>query len=638
MRQKRSSPASKSPQGSVEQAPTPRTLAPAAALAALGIVYGDLGTSPLYTMQTIMGSVGGSPPAEIALGVLSLIFWTLVITISLKYCFFVMRADNQGEGGILALMSLVGMNDWRKATFAGAAMGLLGAGLIYGDGVITPAISVLSALEGVNVVTPVLKPYVLPLALAVLVTLFAVQRFGTAKIGRAFGPVMLVWFIVIGAIGLAGVLRHPVVLEAIDPRYGLRLLVSSGPAALALFGGVFLCATGGEALYADMGHFGRFPIRLAWYGIVLPSLLLSYAGQAGLVLSGIPKGANPFFLQAPPWAIIPLVILATLATIIASQAIITGAFSMTRQAMQLGWLPGFEIRQTSDQIYGQIYVPVVNALMAVGTVLIALTFRSSDRLAGAYGTAVSTTMVLTTLLLIRAMARTWRWPIFIVAPLAVLFLIVDVSFFVANLAKIVDGGWIPLSLGIVIFVVMVTWRTGVQALRAKLASLAEPIESFLAEIKSERVPRVPGTAIFLTRPTNKIPAFMSEYVRNMGALHKTVVALHIRFEEQPRIDATKRAEVEEIAPNLWRVTLRYGFVEAPDLVENLRELQGIPALHPEQAVFFATRDFVVPARHSVLSRWRLALFAYLYRNAARVTDRFNLPQERTVEIARQVRL
>lgn len=618
--------------------PTRHPFAAGASLAALGIVYGDLGTSPLYTMQTIMGAVGTNTQAATALGVLSLIFWTLLITISLKYCFFVMRADNQGEGGILALMSLVGMNDWRKATFVGAAMGLLGAGLIYGDGIITPAISVLSALEGVNVVTPILKPYILPLALAVLITLFAVQRFGTAQIGRAFGPVMLVWFIVIGVIGLAGVLRHPVVLEAVDPRYGLRLLVSSGPVALALLGGVFLCATGGEALYADMGHFGRVPIQLAWYVVVLPCLLLSYAGQAGLILSGVPKGANPFFLQASGWLVVPLVALATLATIIASQAIITGAFSMTRQAMQLGWLPGFEIHQTSDHIYGQIYVPVVNTMMAIGTVLIALAFRSSDRLAGAYGTAVSTTMVLTTFLLIRAMAHTWKWPIIFVAPLAILFLVVDVSFFIANLAKIVDGGWIPLMLGIFIFGIMVTWRTGVQALRAKLASLAEPVDSFLAELKSERVPRVPGTAVFLTRPTDKIPAFVSEYVRNIGSLHKTVLALHIKFEEQPRVDEADRFIFEQVAPNFWHVTLRYGFVEAPDLVATLRRLTDIPEINPEQAVFFATRDLVVSTRHSLLSSLRLALFAFLFRNAARVTDRFNLPQERTVEVARQVRL
>ena len=608
------------------------------ALAALGIVYGDLGTSPLYTMQTVMGSVGASSPADTALGVLSLIFWTLLVTISLKYCFFVMRADNQGEGGIMALMSLVGMNDWRRATFLGAAMGLLGAGLIYGDGIITPAISVLSALEGVNVATPLLKPYVLPVAVVVLVALFSVQRFGTAKIGQAFGPVMLAWFVVIGVIGLAGVFRHPLVLEAVDPRFGVRLLLHSGPTALALLGGVFLCATGGEALYADMGHFGRRPIRLAWYAVVLPCLLLSYAGQAGLVLSGVSKGANLFFVQAPHWAVIPLVVLAALATIIASQAIITGAFSMTRQAMQLGWLPGFEIRQTSDQVYGQIYVPVVNGLMAVGTVLIALSFRSSDRLAGAFGTAVATTMVLTTFLLIRAMTHIWRWPILIVAPLALLFLTVDVGFFVANLAKIVDGGWIPLTLGTAIFVVMVTWRTGVQALRAKLASLAEPVDAFLAELKADRVPRVPGTAVFLTRPTDKIPAFVSDYVRNMGSLHRTVLAVHVRFEERPRVEEAERAEVEEVAPEFWRVTLRYGFIEAPDLVGALRSLKGLPSTAPDQAVFFATRDIVTPASHSVLSRWRLGLFSYLYRNAARVTDRFNLPQDRTVEVARQVRL
>ncbi len=612
---------------------------PLAALTALGIVYGDLGTSPLYTMQPIVGALGGHSPAESALGVLSLIFWTLLITISVKYCLFVMRADNQGEGGILALMSLVGMNDWRKGTYIGASMGLLGAALIYGDGIITPSISVLSALEGVNVVTSALKPYILPLALAILVGLFAAQRFGTATIGKAFGPVMLIWFIVIGLLGLVGVIHHPVVLEAVDPTHAIRLLLASGPAAMLLLGGVFLCATGGEALYADMGHIGRFPIRLAWYGIVLPSLLLSYAGQAGVLLDGVPKGANPFFLLTPSWGVIPMVILATLATIIASQAIITGSFSMTRQAMQLGWLPGFDIRQTSDKVYGQIYVPVVNLLMALGTIAITLAFRSSDKLAGAYGTAVSTTMVLTTLLLFRAMHRIWRWPLYVVLPLCGLFLLVDVSFFAANLAKIVDGGWIPLTLGVIIFIVMVTWRMGVKALRAKLTAMAEPPEQFLAELKAERIARVPGTAVFLTRATDKVPAFVAEYVRNMGALHKTVIALNIRFEEQPRIEETERCTVEHVVDGFWRVTLRYGFIEAPDLSAALQDIKGLPEpIDSDRTVFFGTRDLVSPGKHSALSKWRLALFAFLYRNAARISDRFDLPMDRTVEVARQVRL
>ena len=590
-------------------------------------------------MQTIVVALGGQASSVTALGVLSLIIWTLLITVSLKYCFFVMRADNQGEGGILALMSLVGFNDWRRGAFLGAAMGLLGAALIYGDGIITPAISVLSALEGVNVVTTALKPYVLPLTVAILVGLFAAQRFGTAKIGRAFGPIMLVWFMVIGALGLIGVLHHPAVLEAINPVLGLKLLITSGPISLAIMGGVFLCATGGEALYADMGHFGRFPIQLAWYCIALPALLLSYAGQAGALIDGVPKGVNPFFALAPPWSVIPLVVLATLATIIASQAIITGAFSMTRQAMQLGWLPGFHIRQTSDQVHGQIYVPAINDLMAFGTILITLAFRSSDKLAGAYGTAVSTTMVLTTFLLVRAMSKVWRWPLLAVAPLTVLFLIVDVGFFIANLAKIVDGGWIPLSLGILIFSLMVTWRTGVEAVRARIADLAEPVSAFLAELKEDHIPRVPGLAVFLTRPTDKVPALVLEYVRTIGALHRSVIALHIKFEEYPRVDPQERCRVEELSEQFWHVTLRYGFVEKPDLETALKDIRGFAGnLNIKEAVYFTTRDTIAHAEQSAMSKLRFSLFSFLLRNSARVTDRFNLPRERTMEITRQVQI
>lgn len=612
---------------------------PLAALAALGIVYGDLGTSPLYTMQAILGSLTAQPTAQSALGVLSLIFWTLTITISVKYCLFVMRADNRGEGGILALMSMVGMNNWTRGTFIGASMGLLGAALIYGDGVITPAISVLSALEGVNVATSVVKPYILPIAVGILVVLFAAQKFGTAAIGKAFGPIMLAWFVVIGLLGLRGIVAHPMVLQAVNPLIGLHFLISSGPVALAILGGVFLCATGGEALYADMGHFGAVPIRWAWFAVVLPGLLLSYAGQAALLIDGVPSGQNPFFLLAPHWAVIPLVVLATVATIIASQAIITGAFSMTRQAMQLGWLPGFRIRQTSDEIYGQIYVPVINLMMAIGTITIALVFRSSDRLAGAYGTAVSTTMVLTTLLLFRAMHHNWRWPFWVVVPLASLFLIIDLSFFAANLAKIVDGGWIPLSLGVVIFSLMVTWRTGIQALRARLAALAEPADRFFAELAHRKIPRVPGTAVFLTRTNDQIPTFIAEYVRDIGALHEQVIAVTVQFVERPRADDSERVQLTPLAQGLWYLTLRYGFIEVPDIVEDLLHLEGLP--HPIDlagTVFFATRDIVFPAKRSLLSKWQIAVFSFLYKNAVRSTDRFNLPAERAMEVARHIEI
>src|SRR5271167_2115991 len=425
-----------------------------AAFGALGVVFGDLGTSPLYTLQTVVQAAGGHFTPQSALGVLSLVFWTLIITVSIKYCLFVMRADNRGEGGILALMSLIGANGFTPGFRVLTGMGLLGAALIYGDGVITPAISVLSALEGVNVVTDSFKPYVMPMAVAILLGLFAAQRFGTEKIGRAFGPVMGLWFLVLAALGIASISHHPGVIAAIDPRHAVRFMADSGRMGFLVLGGVFLCITGGEALYADMGHFGKAPIRGSWYFVVLPALLLSYAGQTAFLLDKGTVTGNPFFQIAPSWSIYPLVALATLATIIASQAIITGSYSMTRQAMQLGWLPGVAIRQTSDRIYGQIYVPAVNWLLMLATVATTIAFGSSDRLAGAYGTAVATTMLLTTILLYKAMHEVWRWPAAVAMLVAGIFLVVDTSFFLANLLKIAQGGWLPLTFAAVLFIIM----------------------------------------------------------------------------------------------------------------------------------------------------------------------------------------
>src|SRR5271155_479187 len=458
-----------SARGSVSRTPVGQW----AVLSALGVVFGDLGTSPLYTLQTVVQATGGQFTPHSAIGILSLIVWTLIITVSIKYCLFVMRADNHGEGGILALMSLIGANGFQRGFKLLTGMGLLGAALIYGDGVITPAISVLSALEGVNVVTNELKPFVMPVAVIILLLLFSAQRFGTEKIGRAFGPVMLLWFLVIALLGTAAILKHPQVLAAVDPRYAVRFLMASGHSGFMVLGGVFLCITGGEALYADMGHFGKGPIRRSWYAIVLPSLLLSYAGQTAFLLDQGTVTGNPFFQIAPAWSVYPLVALATIATVIASQAIITGSFSMTRQAMQLGWLPGVAIRQTSDRIYGQIYVPVVNWLLMLATIATTVAFGSSDRLAGAYGTAVSTTMLLTTVLLYRAMRDVWRWPTAAAMAVGGIFFIVDASFFLANLWKILEGGWLPLSFAAILFVIMITWRKGVDAVRATLTQTPE---------------------------------------------------------------------------------------------------------------------------------------------------------------------
>ncbi|MGD0142562.1 MAG: KUP/HAK/KT family potassium transporter [Rhizomicrobium sp.] len=611
-----------------------------AALSALGVVYGDLGTSPLYTLQTVVQMTGGKFTAESALGVLSLIVWTLIVTISIKYCLFVMRADNHGEGGILALMSLVGANSFARGTKIMVLMGLLGAALLYGDGVITPAISVLSALEGVNVVTTALKPFVMPAAVGILIVFFATQQFGTARIGRAFGPIMLVWFVVIAAMGLAGIVRNPGVLAAIDPAHAVSFLIHSGGLGFLVLGGVFLCITGGEALYADMGHFGKGPIRFSWYVVVLPALLLNYAGQTGLLMQkGIVSG-NPFFQLAPAGAIYPLVVLATIATIIASQSIVTGSFSMTRQAMQLGWLPGFAIRQTSDRIYGQIYAPAVNWLMMVATVAITIAFRSSDRLAGAYGTAVSTTMLLTTGLLFVAMRKVWRWPTAVTIPVAGLFLIVDFGFFSANLLKIADGGWLPLTLGAIVFFVMITWRSGADAMRACQVHASETPERFLANLETGKVPRVDGTAVFLTRTQENIPSLLVEHVKHMGALQRNVIALTVRFDEVPRVADEDRGVVKPIADGIWRVTIRFGFVEIPDIASALKSLKGLDAsVDFNDAVFFAARDNVVSdSARSIFTRWRLPLFAFLFRNAETVVDRFYLPPDNVVEIGRQLEL
>jgi KUP system potassium uptake protein len=615
--------------------------APLAALTALGIVYGDLGTSPLYTLQTVIQATGSHVSASVALGLLSLLFWTLIITVSIKYCVFVMRADNHGEGGILALMSLVGANDWRKGAYLFATMGLLGAALIYGDGVITPAISVLSALEGVNVATSALKPYILPIAVVILVTLFAAQRLGTEKIGGAFGPIMLLWFVAIGVLGLGGILRHPGVLAAINPVYGLSYLVHSGAKSLLILGGVFLCATGGEALYADMGHIGRFPIRLAWYSIVLPALLLSYAGQTAILMDANGSGAiNPFFALAPAWALYPLVALATVATVIASQAIITGAFTMTRQAVQLGWLPQFDIRQTSDEMYGQIYVPAVNWFMAIITVTIALSFGSSDRLAGAYGTAVSTTMMLTTFLLYRAMHRVWKWPAWAVFPLTAMFLSVDLSFWIANIMKLMDGGWIPLTLGAAIFFVMITWRSGVRRLWAKTKARGVPLAQFLKDMNDNAIPRTPGVAVFLTRERELVPPLILDFVQTTGALRETVIALSVQFEEAPRIQHAERGAYSKVAEGFWRVNLKYGFVEIPNITVALKDLPGFgDDVDLSDAVFIGARDLVSRDKdHPAMAAWRTNLFGFLFRNGMRITDRFNLPPNRTLEIARHIEI
>jgi KUP system potassium uptake protein len=616
-----------------------RKTTPAAALAALGIVYGDLGTSPLYTLQAVVSATGGHFSPEAALGSLSLIFWALVITISVKYCLFVMRADNHGEGGILALMSMTGAN-WYEGRRILIVMGLFGAALIYGDGIITPAISVLSALEGLNVATEVFKPHVVSMALVILLGLFAVQSRGTAQIAKAFGPVMLLWFAIIAALGVAGISRYPEVIAAVDPRYGIALLTGHGWSGIAVLGGVFLAMTGGEAMYADMGHIGRNPIRTSWYGIVLPALLLNYAGQVALYLGDPAMNGNPFFRLAPSWSIYPLVGLATIATIIASQAIITGSFSLTRQAMQLGWFPGMRIRQTSSEEYGQIYVPFVNWTMMVLTIGLTVSFGSSDRLAGAYGTAVSTTMLLTTALLYNVMRERWHWPAGPALITSGLFLAVDFAFFAANLFKIKEGGWIPLAFGTLVFIIMVSWHFGFEAMRHRHTVLTETPDEFFRRLKQDHVPRVPGTAVFLTRVATTTPFLIVEHVAQMRAMYETAIALTVKFDYIPRVAPRDRIELAKLAEGFWHITVHFGFVQVPDIPAALRQAKdrGCP-IDLEDAIYFGARDAVVCSkRRSWLVRAGLRLFTLMFRNSVRAVDLFKIPPEKFVEIGRQIEI
>ena len=605
-------------------------------LTALGVVFGDIGTSPLYTLKTVLALVGDRPDPAAILGVLSLVIWTLIVVTSVKYVSVAMRIDNDGEGGILALMTLLGVKRQHRPVII--AVGLFGAALIYGDGAITPAISVLSALEGLEMAAPSVQPYVLPMAVAILIALFALQPQGTSRIGRAFGPIMALWFIVIAALGLWEIVQHPAVLVALDPRRGLAYLFSGGAASFLVLGGVFLCVTGAEALYADMGHFGAKPIRLAWSALVFPSLVLNYAGQAALVLAGAPTSDNIFYRLCPPILLVPLVLLATVATIIASQSIITGAFSMTRQAIQLGWLPRLYITQTSEAGYGQIYVGAINWLLMAVTLGLAIGFRKSDNLAAAYGIAVSATMLMTSALLFIAMREVWRWPLPAAGAVAGVFAVVDAAFVAANLGKIAEGGYVPLVLAMIVYGAMLVWHRGAQAVSARLHETVMPVDAFMAKVAAARIPRVPGTAVFLTRTQRATPPVMVWHVRHNRALHERLFVITVITESVPWLGDADRLSWEELAPRFWRATARYGFMERPNIPALLRRAKtGGCGVDLAGVTYYVGHETVVSRDdRRGLPRWMEALFALMQRNSSHVTDYFRLPSDAVVEIGREI--
>ena len=612
---------------------------PILCLLALGIVYGDIGTSPLYAFKVAVLAAAGSgvpAPAEV-LGILSLIVWSLLLIVSVKYVVFVMRADNHGEGGILALLALV--HPWshagRNRRSALLLLGIFGAALLYGDGVITPAISVMSAVEGLGVAAPSLLPYVKPLTIAILVALFLVQSRGTARIGRLFGPVMVVWFLTIALLGLVSIVRTPQVLAALNPHYALGVFLGGGWTPFFVFGAVFLALTGGEALYADMGHVGRFPIRVAWTVFVLPALVLNYAGQAALVLRDPGEIENPFYHLAPEIMMLPLVGLATMATVIASQSLISGVFSMTRQASQLGLWPRLKIVQTSGEGYGQIYVPVINWGVMLLTLAVALLFKTSDDLAAAYGVAVSGTMLITTVLLHEAMRSNWKWPALLRLPMTALFVAVDIAFFSANLLKLPEGGWLPLVAGVGVFWLMWVWTKGTDLVDHRLRQLTEGLPDFLARLEAGGLTRIPGTGVFVTKTSGDLPPALLHHAEHNHVLHERLIILAVSTAEEPYVRARDRLDLQSLGHGFWRVQARYGFMQTPNLPLALRACVVADKrldVDPDDVTYYVGHERIVATDDPAMEGFEEFAFAFMARNAAHPTDYFKIPDEQVMEV------
>jgi KUP system potassium uptake protein len=613
-------------------------------LGALGVVYGDIGTSPLYALrECFAGTHPMAPSRANVLGILSLIFWSLLLIVSLKYLAIVLRATNKGEGGILALMALTFPKHSkgtgrRRAALIG--LGVFGAALLYGDGMITPSISVLSAIEGLNVATPAFEPFVIPLTILTLICLFAAQCRGTGSVGAVFGPIMIVWFLFLGVLGIAEVWHTPEVLLSFNPALGVEFLVRSGWEGFVVLGSVFLAVTGAEALYADVGHFGTRPIRLAWFFIVLPGLFLNYLGQGALILGDASAISNPFYLLAPRWALYPLVALSTAATVIASQALISGAFSLTIQAIQLGYLPRLVVKHTSSQERGQIYLPHVNWALMVACIALVLGFRSSTNMASAYGIAVTLTMIATTVLFFFASRRLWAWSVAQALAVCGLFIIVEGAFFAANMLKVLSGGWVPLAMGLIIFVLMATWKKGRQLVWTKLGPSSMPLEMFLDNMEtSKRLPRVPGSALFMTANPEGTPIALLHNLKHNKVLHERNLILTVITDEVPQVNPEKRLEIDNLGGGFHRLLAHYGFMEEPNVPELLKsaKLDG-DSIDLNKTTFFFSRETLVPTRSISMARWRQWLFALMSRNAQSASSFYRIPANRVVELGMQVEI
>ena len=610
-------------------------------LAALGVVYGDIGTSPLYALKEVFGGAHNPVPItpQNILGILSLFFWSLMIVVTLKYVSFIMRANNEGEGGIVALMTLATDRKDGKSfrNLFLVTLGLIGAAFFYGDGVITPAISVLSAVEGLELITPNFKPFIVPISIIIIVGLFVFQRKGTASVGALFGPIMIVWFVVLAILGISGIVEHPEVLMAVNPLHGLAFLAANPVLGFFALGSVVLCITGAEALYADMGHFGIKPIQVGWLYMVLPTLVINYFGQGALLLSDPAAIENPFFLLAPEWALTPLVILATIATVIASQAVISGAFSMTKQAMSLGYTPRMEVLHTSEDEIGQIYVPAINWFLMVSIIFLILGFQSSSNLAAAYGIAVTGTMFITNILAISVATRLWGWNPFRAFLGALPFLLIDGCFFAANSLKIPDGGWFPLVFGLIVFIIFSTWKRGRDLVRIRMSDDAMELKAFTASLDEGGVDRVEGTAIFLVSDSKYVPQALLHSLKHYKVIHKHVIFLNVQLDTVPYVSNANRIEIEQLSSTFWNVNMHFGFKDDINIPDALKHCK-IPGVSFDlmDTSYFLGRETLIPKIKSDMAYWRELLFIFMYRNSDSATSFYRLPSNRVVELGSQV--